>query len=69
MSTIGTGLPKKQTLRAALSPMTKPSTADTPYLLLWSTGVVAFVFCMVAFVLWGITGSRMLFDMTSALCT
>src|SRR5262245_9734153 len=52
---------------AELSP--KPSRADTPYLALWSTGVVAFVLCMVAFALWGIEGSRTLFDMTIALCT
>jgi len=52
-----------------LSPMAEPSPADTPYLLLWSTGVVAFVLCIVAFVLWGITGTRTLFDMIIALCT
>jgi hypothetical protein len=37
-------------------------------LLLWSTGVVAFVLCMAAFVLWGTTGMRTLFDMIVALC-
>jgi hypothetical protein len=49
--------------------MTEPSRADTPYLLLWSIGVLAFVLCTVAFVLWGITGTRTLFDMMIALCT
>ena len=42
--------------------------ADTPYWLLWSTGIVAFVLCAVAFVLWGINGASTLFDMIVALC-
>jgi hypothetical protein len=69
MSTIGTRLRKNSRSRAELSPMAGPSPADTPYLLLWLTGVVAFVLCMVAFVLWGIIGSRTMFDMIIALCT
>ena len=49
--------------------MTEPSSTNTThYLLLWSTGVVAFVLCMAAFVLWGTTGMRTLFDMIVALC-
>ncbi|MGB8071469.1 MAG: hypothetical protein WCF55_01230 [Pseudolabrys sp.] len=49
--------------------MTEPSSTNTtPYLLLWSTGAVAFVLCMAAFVLWGTTGMRTLFDMIVALC-
>ena len=40
----------------------------TPYWLLWSTGIVAFVLCIVAFVLWGINGASTLFDMIVALC-
>ena len=69
MSTVGTRLQKNRRSRAELSPMTEPSRADTPYLLLWSIGVLAFVLCTVAFVLWGITGTRTLFDMMIALCT
>jgi hypothetical protein len=70
MSTIGTRLRKKQRARPErLSPITERLPADTPYLLLWSAGVVAFVLCIVAFVLWGITGTRTLFDMIAALCT
>jgi hypothetical protein len=42
---------------------------DTPYWLLWSTGIVAFVLSIVAFVLWGINGASTLFDMIVALCT
>src|SRR5262249_27576988 len=69
MSTIGTELPKNRRSRAELSPMAEPSPVDAPSLLLWSTGVVAFGLCMVAFVLWGMTGTRTLFDMIVALCT
>ena len=69
MSTIGTRLQKNRRSRAELSPMAEPSPADTPYLLLWSTGVVGFVLCIIAFVLWGITGTRTLFDVMVALCT
>jgi hypothetical protein len=43
--------------------------ARTPYWLLWSTGIAAFVLCAVAFVLWGINGASTLFDMIVALCT
>lgn len=52
-----------------VSCMTEPSSARTPYLLLWSTGVVALVLSMAAFALWGTTGTRTLFDMIVALCT
>ena len=69
MSTIGTQIQKIGRLGAELSSTAEPSPADTPYLLLWSTGTVAFVLCMVAFVLWGITGTGTLFDMIVALCT
>jgi len=69
MSTVGTRLQKNRRSSAELSPKTEPSRADTPYLLLWSIGVLAFVLCTVAFVLWGITGTRTLFDMMIALCT
>ena len=72
MSTIGTRIQKNRAPRERgaeqSSPMAEPSPANTPYWLLWSTGVVAFVLCMAAFVLWGITGTRTLFDMIVALC-
>ena len=45
------------------------SPTNTPYRLLWSTGIIAFVLCVVAFVLWGINGAATLFDMMVALCT
>ena len=32
-------------------------------------GIVAFVLCIVAFVLWGINGAGTLFDRIVALCT
>jgi hypothetical protein len=44
------------------------SSTNTPYRLLWSTGIVALVLCIVAFVLWGINGAGTLFDMIVALC-
>ena len=42
--------------------------ADTPYRLLWCSGIIAFVLCVIAFFLWGITGAGTLFDMIVALC-
>jgi hypothetical protein len=48
---------------AAMSP------AKTPYWLLWSTSIVAFMIGMAAFVLWGTGGASTLFDMIVALCT
>jgi hypothetical protein len=50
------------------SPAVEPPSANPPYLLLWSTGIVAFVLCIVAFV-WGINGVSTLFDMIVAFCT
>ena len=47
----------------------KSSPANTPYRLLWSTGIIAFVLGIIAFVLWGINGAGTLFDMMVALCT
>ena len=49
--------------------VTEVSPADTPYWLLWSTGIVASVLCIAAFVLWGVNGASTLFDMIVALCT
>jgi hypothetical protein len=51
------------------SPAAEPPSANPPYWLLWSTGIVAFVLCIVAFVLWGINGASTLFDMIVAFCT
>ncbi len=50
------------------NPAAEPSSAKTPYRLLWSTGVVAGVLGIVALVLWGMNGAGTLFDMTVALC-
>ena len=76
MSTIGTRIRDGRVARLArstragqISTAAEPSAADTPYRLLWSTGIVAFVLCVVAFVLWGINGASTLFDMIVALCT
>ena len=52
-----------------MDPVAEPSHASTPYRLLWLTGTVAFVLCIVAFVLWGVNGASTLFDMMVALCT
>lgn len=51
------------------NPSAEPPPAGTPYRLLWSTGIVAAVLAVVAFVLWGIIGAGTLFDMMVALCT
>src|SRR6185295_642633 len=40
----------------------EPLPDNTPYWLLWSTGIVAFVLGIVAFVLWGFGGASTLFD-------
>jgi hypothetical protein len=52
-----------------ISPGAEPPPANTPYWVLWSTGIVAVVLCIVAFVLWGINGANTLFDMIVAFCT
>jgi hypothetical protein len=56
---------------AAAPPATagEATSADTPYWLLWSTGAVAVVVALIAFVLWGLNGASTLFDMIVALCT
>jgi hypothetical protein len=46
-----------------------PAEAPTPYWLLWSTGAVAVVLGLIAFLLWGLNGAGTLFDMIVALCT
>jgi hypothetical protein len=40
----------------------------TPYWLLWSSGIVAAVIAVAAFLLWGTIGAGALFDMIVALC-
>ena len=52
-----------------MSPAAEPSPAHTPYRLLWSTGVAAFVLGVAAFMLWGLSGASTLFDMIAAFCT
>ena len=42
---------------------------NTPYRLLWVAGTAGLLLCIVAFVLWGLAGAGMLFDMIVALCT
>ncbi len=74
MSTIGTRIRNGRIARLLRSTQAEqispqPSPANTPYWLLWSTGIVAFVLCIVAFVLWGINGASTLFDMIVAFCT
>jgi hypothetical protein len=46
-----------------------PTTTNTPYWLLWSTGIVAFVLAGAAFVLWGTGSAGAVFDMIVAFCT
>jgi len=52
----------------AIDPPAK-SSAETPYRLLWSAGIIVFALSMAAFVLWGINGAGTLFDMIVAFCT
>jgi len=75
MSTIGARIRDGRVARLVLNTRAErirpagSSPADTPYRLLWSTGIVALVLCIVAFVLWGINGAGTLFDMIAAFCT
>jgi hypothetical protein len=75
MSTIGTRARNGRVARLARNTSTEetsptePSPVRTPYRLLWSTGIVAFVLCITALVLWGINGADTLFDMIAAICT
>ena len=59
----------RSTRAEPLSPAARSSPDNTPYRLLWSAGLVAFVLCVVAFVLWGTNGALTLFDMMVAFCT
>ena len=52
-----------------IGPVAEPTHANAPCWLLSLTGTVAFVLCIVAFVLWGLGGATTLFDMMVALCT
>jgi hypothetical protein len=44
-------------------------TPDTPHRLLWVAGTATFMLCIAAFLLWGLGGAGMLFDMIIAFCT
>jgi hypothetical protein len=59
----------RNTRAEQMSPAAKPSPAHAPYRLLWSTGIVALVLCIVAFTLWGLNGAGTLFDLIAAFCT
>ena len=52
-----------------MSPAAEPSPTHTPYRLLWSTGIAALLLGIAAFMLWGFSGARTLFDMIAAFCT
>jgi hypothetical protein len=59
----------RNTHAAQISRAGEPLPANTPYRLLWSTGIAALVLCIAAFVLWGTNGAGTLFDMMVAFCT
>jgi len=44
-------------------------TPDTPFRLLWVAGTAALLLCAAAFVLWGLGGAGILFDMIAVFCT
>ena len=76
MNTIGTRIRNghiarflRRTRAEEIDFVTEAPPANTPYWLLWSTGIIASVLCIAAFVLWGINGAGTLFDMIVALCT
>jgi hypothetical protein len=75
MSTIGTNWRVGRIARLVRSPAIgqrpagiKPSSPSTPYVLLWSTGVVAVVLGVAALLLWGLNGAATLLDMIVAFC-
>lgn len=55
--------------QAGQTPAVVTPPANTPYWLLWSTGIAAVVLGAAAFLLWGINGAGTLFDMIVALCS
>jgi hypothetical protein len=59
----------KKSLSGHVSPVVEPPRVKTPYWLLWLTGIVAVVLCIIAFLLWGFNGTGTLFDMIVALCS
>ena len=66
----GRGTPLVRNPRAEQIGSAAASSLDnTPYRLLWSTGTVAVVLGIIAFVLWGLYGAGTLFDMMVALCS
>jgi hypothetical protein len=70
MSIIGPDIRLNHNGRAEqMHPAGEPSPENPPYRLLWSIGIVALVFCVIAFVLWGVYGAGTLFDMMIAMCT
>jgi hypothetical protein len=75
MSNTRMGIPDQPSIsdetdaRADQTSVATPAAAKTPYFLLWSTGIIAVVLCVAAFVLWGSQGASTLFDMIVALCT
>ncbi len=75
MSTIGTRIRNGRVARIVrntraeqISPAAESSPGNTPYWLLWSIGMVAFVLGTVAFALWGLNGASTLLDVIVALC-
>jgi hypothetical protein len=67
----GSGRARRRVRSARAEPPTagvQPPSGGTPYGVLWSAGMVAFVICVLAFVLWGINGAGTLLDMIAAFC-
>ena len=75
MSTIGARIRDGRVARLVLNTRAErirpagSSPADTPYRLLWSTGIVAVMLGVAAFALWGLNSASTLFDMIVVLCT
>ena len=66
----GHGAPLARYSRAEqIRPAAAPTLDNTPYRLLWWTGIVAVVLGIAAFALWGLYGAGTLFDMMIALCS
>jgi hypothetical protein len=76
MSTVGArprngrGAPLAQNPPGArVGPAGGPALDNTPYRLLWSTGIAALALAIAAFVLWGFHGAGTLFDMMVVFCS
>jgi hypothetical protein len=54
--------------RSARPPAADPTPTDAPRGLLWSTGAIALILAVAAFLLWGRNGTAWILDLIVAFC-